>query len=214
MNDTLAVAVTLHCPALALRLMNNDQINELLSLMGQQIKENAELRVETNRRFEQLTEVMVNGFLRLEDKLGERIDNVAARVDHLTDRVDHLTDRVDNLTGRVDHLTDRVDNLTGRVDHLTDRVDHLTGRVDYLTERVDHLTDEVTELKTDMREVKEQSQETNRRLGNIFEHTGQLTETTHAAGLRLSRVETSLQPTNAELDARLKAVEAQLRSAS
>ena len=65
-----------------------------------------------------------------------------------------------------------------------------------------------------MREVKAQAQETNRRLGNIFEHTGQLTEATQDAGLRLSHVEGSLQPTNAELDARLKAVEAQLRNAS
>jgi len=152
--------------------MNNDQINELLSLMGQQIKENTELRVDINnrfaesdRRFAQLTEVMVNGFLRLEDKLGARIDNVAASVDHLTDRVDHLTG-------------------------------------------------EVKELKTDMREVKTQAEETNRRLGNIFEHTGQLTEATQATGLRLSHVEGTLQPTNAELDARLKAVEAQLRNAS
>lgn len=145
--------------------MNNDQINELLALMGQQIKDHAELRVETTRRFEQLTEVMVNGFLRLEDRLGARIDNVAARVDHLT-------------------------------------------------ERVDHLTEEITELKTDMREVKAQAQETNRRLGNIFEHTGQLTEATQDAGLRLSHVEAGQQPTNAELDARLKAVEAQLRNAS
>ena len=152
--------------------MNNDQINELLALMGQQIKDHAELRADTNRRFEesdrrfaQLTDVMVNGFLRLEDRLGARIDNVAARVDHLT-------------------------------------------------ERVDHLTEEITELKTDMREVKAQAQETNRRLGNIFEHTGQLTEATQDAGLRLSHVEGSWQPTNAELDARLKAVEAQLRNAS
>ncbi|MFD1468559.1 hypothetical protein ACFQ48_10015 [Hymenobacter caeli] len=145
--------------------MNNDQINELLALMGQQIKDQAELRETSDRRFAQLTDVMVNGFLRLEDRLGARIDNVSARVDHLTDRVDHLTDRVD------------------------------------------HLTEEV-------REIKAQGQETNRRLGNVFEHTGQLTETTQAAGLRLSHVEEAQQPTNAELDARLRAVEAQLRNAS
>lgn len=77
--------------------MNNDQINELLALMGQQIKDHAELREETTRRFEQLTGVMVNGFLRLEDKLGARIDNVAGRVDHLTERVDRLTEEVVEL---------------------------------------------------------------------------------------------------------------------
>ncbi|WP_046242775.1 hypothetical protein [Hymenobacter terrenus] len=152
--------------------MNNDQVNELLALMGQQIKGNAELRVDSNRRFEQLTDVMVNGFLRLEDKLGAQIDNVAAWVDHPTDRVD------------------------------------------YLTERVDQMTVEDAELKTDMREVKVQAQETNRRFGNIFEHTGQLMEVTQATGLRLSHVEGAMQPTNAEPDARPRAVEEQLSRAS
>lgn len=159
--------------------MNNDQINELLALMGQQIKEAAEQRAETTRRFEetdrrfvQLTEVMVNGFLRLEDKLGARIDNVSARVDHLTAEVKELK---------------------------TD---------------VRELKTDMREVKTDIREIKVQAQETNRRLGNVFEHTGQLTETAATAGLRLSHVEESLQPTNAELDARLRAVEEQLRTAS
>ncbi len=138
--------------------MNNDQINELLALMGQQIKDHAELRVETTRRFEQLTDVMVNGFLRLEDRLGARIDRIAARVDILTG--------------------------------------------------------EVREVKADIGEIKVQAQETNRRLANTFDHVGQLTEQTDEAKLRLSHVEAGQQPTNAELDARLKAVEAQLRNAS
>ncbi|AWM32147.1 hypothetical protein [Hymenobacter nivis] len=145
--------------------MNNDQINELLALMGQQIKGQAELRETSDRRFAQLTDVMVSGFLRLEDRLGARIDNVSARVDHLT-------------------------------------------------ERVDNLTEEVKEIKEDVREVKTQGQETNRRLGNVFEHTGQLTEASKATGMRLSYMEEAQQPTNAELDARLRAVEAQFRNPS
>ncbi|GAA4349571.1 hypothetical protein GCM10023185_06420 [Hymenobacter saemangeumensis] len=159
--------------------MNNDQVNELLALMGQQIKEAAEYRVQSDRRFEQLTEVMVNGFLRLEDKLGARIDNVSARVDHLTERVDHLTERVDHLT-----------------------------------EQVNYLTEEVKELKTDVQEIKTQAAETNRRLVGTFDQVGQLTEQTGATQLRLTHVEEAQHPTNAELDARLRAVENQLRNAS
>ena len=145
--------------------MNNDQTNELLALMGQQIKDHAELREETTRRFEQLTEVMVNGFLRLEDRLGARIDNVAARVDHLT-------------------------------------------------EEVAELKTDMREVKTDIREIKTQAQETNRRLVSTFEHVGQLTEQHDDARMRLSQVEAAQQPTNAELNARLRAVEEQPRKAS
>ncbi len=138
--------------------MNNDQINELLSLMGQQIKEHAELREDSNRRFEQLTEVMVNGFLRLEDRLAARIDN--------------------------------------------------------LTEEVRELKTDMREVKTDIREIKTQNQETNRRLANTFDHVGALTEHNDDARLRLAHVEAVQQPTNAELDARLRAVEERLRHAS
>lgn len=145
--------------------MNNDQINELLALMGQQIKDHAELRVETTRRFEQLTEVMVNGFLRLEDRLGARIDNVSARVDHLT-------------------------------------------------EEVTELKTDMREVRTDIREIKVQAQETNRRLAGTFEHVGQLTEQNDDARLRLSHIEAGQQPTNAELDARLRVVENKLSRAS
>ena len=152
--------------------MNNDQINELLALMGQQIKEAAEQRAETTRRFEetdrrfvQLTEVMVNGFLRLEDKLGARIDNVAKEVV-------------------------------------------------LLKEEVGELKTDMREVKTDIREIKTQAQETNRRLAGTFEHVGQLTEQNDAAQVRLARVEAGQQPTNAELNDRLLAVENQLRNAS
>jgi chromosome segregation ATPase len=156
--------------------------SEILALLAESMRAADRDREENMRRFERLTEVMVDGFGRLEGKIGE---------------------------------------TNTRLDHLTERVDHLTERVDHLTERVDHLTVEVAELKTDMREVKAdvreikvQAQETNRRLANVFEHTGQLTEATQASELRLSHVEQAQHPTNAELDARLRAVEAQLRSAS
>ena len=152
--------------------MTNDQTNELLSLMGQQIKGNAELRIETSRHFEQLTEVMVSGFLRLEDKLGIRINNVAASVDHLT------------------------------------------GRVDHMTEAVAELKTDVREVKSDTCEIKIQSQEANRRHTNSFDHVGELTEQNNDARLRLSHIKEAQQPSNAELDARLRTVEEQLRKAA
>jgi chromosome segregation ATPase len=177
-----------------------DNNSEILALLAESLRAADRDRAENMHRFAQLTETMVNGFLRLEDKLSARIDGVAASVDH-------LTSRVDNLTGRVD-------NLTSRVEHLTSRVDHLTSRVDHLTEEVAELKTDMREVKADIREIKVQGQEANRRLGNTFDHVGQFTEQTEASQLRLSQVEEAQQPTNAELDARLRAVEEQLRRAS
>ena len=108
---------------------------------------------------------MINGFIRLEDKLGARIDNVVASVSHLN-------------------------------------------------EEVQEFKTEMREVKTDVREIKAQNEETNRRLVNTFVQVGGLTEETGNAKLRLAHVEAAQQPTNAELDARLRAVETQLRSAS
>ena len=159
--------------------MNNDQINELLSLMGQQIKEHAGLRADTDRRFVQLTEVMVNGFLRLEDKLGARIDNVVASVNHLTEEVQGLKTEMREVKIEVRELKT-----------------------------------EMREVKTDVREIKVQNQETNRRLVNTFDQVGGLTEQTESSQLRLAHVEAAQQPTNAELDARLRVLENQPRKAS
>lgn len=166
-----------------------DNNSEILALLAESMRAADRDREENMRRFERLTEVMVNGFDRLEVKIGET--NV--RLDHLTDRVDYLTDRVDHLTDRVDYLTDRVDHLTGEVSELK--------------------TD-MREVKADIREIKVQSQETNRRLANTFDQVGNLTEATDHSQLRLSHVEQAQQPSNAELDARLRAVEEQLRRAS
>ena len=119
--------------------MNNDQINELLALMGQQIKEHAELRADVNnrfaesdRRFAQLTEVMVNGFLHLEDKLGARIDNLTEEVRELkTDMREVKTDireiktqnqqtnrRLANTFDHVGQLTEAADNNQLRLNHV------------------------------------------------------------------------------------------------
>ncbi|HEX8327595.1 MAG TPA: hypothetical protein VF629_08645 [Hymenobacter sp.] len=159
-----------------------DSNSEILALLAESMRAADRDREENMRRFERLTEVMVDGFGRLEGKIGET--NV------------------------------RLDHLTGRVDHLTERVDHLTVEVASLKVEVTEMKNDMHEVKTDIREIKVQAQETNRRLANTFDHVGQLTEATQASELRLARVEQAYQPTNAELDARLRAVEAQLRNAS
>ncbi len=79
-------------------------------------------------------------------------------------------------------MVDGFGRLEEKISGTYDRLDHLTRRVDHVAGRVDHLTVEVAEIKV-------QAQETNRRLGNVFEHAGQLTETTQATRLRLSYVE-------------------------
>ena len=159
-----------------------DNNSEILALLAESMRVADRDREENMRRFERLTEVMMNGFGRLEGKIGET--NV--------------------------HLG----HLTERVDHLTERVDHLTERVDHLTEEVAELKTDMREVKTDIREIKVQAQETNRRLVNTFDHVGQLTEVADDSQLRLVHVEQAQQPTNAELDARLRAVEERLRHAS
>ena len=74
-----------------------DSNSETLALLAESMRAADRDREENMRRFEQLTETMVNGFLRLEDRLGARIDNVSARVAHLTERVDHLVGEVAEL---------------------------------------------------------------------------------------------------------------------
>ena len=142
-----------------------DNNSEILALLAEALRAADRDREENMRRFTQLTETMGNGFLRLEDKLGGRIDNVVTSVDHLTEEVKEL--------------------------------------------KID-----MREVKTDIREIKMQGQETNRRLSNAFDHVGELTEAADDNQLCLSHIEQAQQPTNAELDARLRAVKERLRNAS
>ena len=145
-----------------------DTNSEILALLAESMRAADRDREENMRRFERLTEVMVDVFGRLEEKIS---------------------------------------GTNTRLDHLTERVDHLTGEVAEL--KID-----MREVKADIREINIQAHETNRRLANTFDHVGNLSEVADDNQLRLSHVEASQQPTNAELDARLRAVEEQLRRAS
>ena len=167
--------------------------------MADQLKATDRQTELVDKRFTQLTETMLNGFVRLEDKFDKKTDILADEIRGTNQRIDKLTDRVDNLTDRVDNLTDRVDNLTDRVDNLTNRVDSLT--------------EEVREVKSDVRDIKEEARVTNRRLSATFAQAGRLTEENTDKDQRLHQLETE-EPTNAELNRRVLALEEFMRRAS
>ena len=80
-----------------------DNNSEILALLAESMRAADCDREENMRRFERLTEVMVNGFDRVEAKISE----TNMRLDHLTERLDHLTERVDHPTERVDQPNQR-----------------------------------------------------------------------------------------------------------
>jgi len=165
--------------------MTNEQASELLALMADQLKATDRQTELVDKRFTQLTETMLNGFVRLEDKFDKKTDILADEIRGTNQRIDKLTDRVDNLTDRVDNLTDRVDSLT----------------------------EEVREVKSDVRDIKEEARVTNRRLSATFAQAGRLTEENTDKDQRLHQLETE-EPTNAELNRRVLALEEFMRRAS
>lgn len=121
--------------------MTNEQATELLALMADQIKATDRLGETFERRFTQLNETMLNGFVRLEDKFDKKTDILA-------DRLDTLTDHVDTLTGRVDTLTDRVDTLTDEVRDLKTEARTTNRRLQATFDQAGHLTEENTGQET------------------------------------------------------------------
>ena len=67
-----------------------DNITEILALLAEQMRAADRDREDNMRRFERLTQVMIDGFGRLEDKL----DGVKQRVDVLTDEQRTLNRRL------------------------------------------------------------------------------------------------------------------------
>lgn len=120
--------------------MNNDQMNELLALMGQQIKEQTELRREQpelcetyDHRFVQLTDVMANGLLWLEDQLRARIDNVSGRVDHLTGEVREIGEDVREVKTQGQKIN-RLGNVFEHTGHPTEASEAAGMRPSYVEE--------------------------------------------------------------------------------
>ena len=90
----------------------------------------------------------------------------------------------------------------------------MEDKFDALLGRVDHLTEEVREVKSDVRFIKTEAQNTNRRLSATFDQAGYLTEKVDDTVLRVSHVEQAQVPTNAELYQRIIALKNKLNQAS
>lgn len=106
--------------------MTNDQATELLALMADQIKATDRLSETFERRFTQLNETMLNGFLRLEDKFDKKTDILTDEVRATNQRVDTLTSHMDTLTDEVRELKTEARTTNHRLQATFEQAGHLT----------------------------------------------------------------------------------------
>ena len=92
-----------------------DNITEILALLAEQMRAADRDREDNMRRFERLTQVMIDGFGRLEEKIDgvkTELTGTNQRLDHLTERVDMLTDEQRTLSRRLQATFDQTGQLT------------------------------------------------------------------------------------------------------
>ena len=133
--------------------MSNEEYTELLALIGQQLKESGESRLEWARRHDQLMQAMLNGFLRFDIKF-----------DALTDRVDSLGNRVDSLGNRVDSLGVDMREVKEQLGHLTYETYAIRTRLDATFNQVGHLTEHATSTDEQLADLRRQNREMEVRL--------------------------------------------------
>ena len=117
---------------------------EILVLLAESMRAADRDREENMRRFERLTQVMVDGFGRLEDK----ISGTNARIDHLTERVDHLTGRVDHLTEEVKELKVDMREVKAQAQETNRRLASTFNQTGRLTEAADATSLRVSHVET------------------------------------------------------------------
>ena len=106
--------------------MTNEQATELLALMADQIKATDRLSETFERRFTQLNETMLSGFVRLEDKFDKKTDMLAEEIRGTNRRVDTLTDRVDTLTDEVREMKTEAQTTNCRLQATFEHAGFLT----------------------------------------------------------------------------------------
>ena len=106
--------------------MTNEQATELLALMADQIKATDRLSETFERRFTQLNETMLSGFVRLEDKFDKKTDMLAEEIRGTNRRVDTLTDRVDTLTDEVREMKTEAQTTNRRLQATFEHAGFLT----------------------------------------------------------------------------------------
>ena len=95
-----------------------DNMSELLALISEQMRAADRDREENMRRFERMTEVMIAGFGRLEDKIDgvkQEVAGVKQEVAALGQRVDALTDEQRTMNRRLQATFDQTSQLTEKV---------------------------------------------------------------------------------------------------
>ena len=122
--------------------MSNEEYTELLALIGQQLKESGESRLEWARRHDQLMQAMLNGFLRFDIKF-----------DALTDRVDSLGNRVDSLGVDMREVKEQLGHLTYETYAIRTRLDATFNQVGHLTEHATSTDEQLADLRRQNREM-------------------------------------------------------------
>ena len=92
-----------------------DNFSEILALLAEQMRAADRDREDNMRRFERLTQVMIDGFGRLEEKIDgvkTELTGTNQRLDHVTERVDMLTDEQRTLSRRLQATFDQTGQLT------------------------------------------------------------------------------------------------------
>ena len=138
--------------------MTNEQATELLALMADQIKATDRLSETFERRFTQLNETMLSGFVRLEDKFDKKTDILAEEIRGTNRRVDTLTDRVDTLTDRVDTLTDEVREMKTEAQTTNRRLQATFEHAGFLTEENTIKETRLVQLETSSADMQQRIQ--------------------------------------------------------
>ena len=122
-----------------------DNITEILALLAEQMRAADRDREDNMRRFERLTEVMITGFGRLEEK----IDGVKTELTGTNQRLDHLTERVDMLTDEQRTLNRRLQATFDQTGQLTEQA----ADTDLRLTRTEQMAPTNAELDARLREV-------------------------------------------------------------
>ncbi|RZK10003.1 MAG: hypothetical protein EOO56_29710, partial [Hymenobacter sp.] len=122
--------------------MTNEQAAELLALMADQLKATDRMSETFEKRFTQLNETMLNGFVRMEDKF-----------DALTGRVDHLTGRVDHLTVEMREVKTDIRDMKGDIREIKTEAQITNRRLQATFEQAGHLTEVATGQQGRLRQL-------------------------------------------------------------
>jgi len=119
--------------------------SEILALLAESLRAADRDRADNAFRFERLTQVMTDGFDRLDRRLGETND----RLDHLTGRVDHLAEEVSELKVDMREVKAEIQETNRRLSNTFDQTGRLTENATATHLKVVQLEQELQAVKSD-----------------------------------------------------------------